>query len=306
MKNKVKVFSISALVVAMFFTFSTCSDGSDSGSVLEANIYITGKASIGETLSSNISEINGSGKISYQWERHNNVSITSVGQKIIPNGTGETYTVTEADIGKYLSVVISREGSSGTKRSSAVGPVGYSLDFIRALFNELGEQQKPLNTKINELFPTPNFGVSYNYSQSADIVVNGIRTGTAIISNYKKEYIRYSSASSAYGPNKEEYDYRFINFSCSSKLTILSGSGKYFLDSYYNDTKPNRYDRYLCTYDRMCDVIYSDTDTGITFSGVVTINYKDDLVPIYPGSSFTEFKRSIVVYLEDGAEYKLE
>jgi hypothetical protein len=91
-------------------------DINDSGSeeTLTGSVSISGTAQVGETLTANTSNLNGSGTISYTWLR---------GSSTISGATGSTYTLTTADIGASIKVRVSRSGMSGSIESSQVGPV---------------------------------------------------------------------------------------------------------------------------------------------------------------------------------------
>ena len=63
---------------------------------------ITGTAQVGQTLTANIDALGGSGAVSYQWQRGDSAD---GGFTDISENAGEArYTLTNADLGKYLRV----------------------------------------------------------------------------------------------------------------------------------------------------------------------------------------------------------
>ncbi|GHU60965.1 hypothetical protein FACS189445_2130 [Spirochaetia bacterium] len=70
---------------------------------------------VGQTLTADITGLNGTGTITYQWKRGN--TATGPFTNITTNGTGASYTLTAADEGKYIVVEVSRAGYSGSVTS---------------------------------------------------------------------------------------------------------------------------------------------------------------------------------------------
>jgi uncharacterized repeat protein (TIGR02543 family) len=87
---------------------------------LTGTVSITGTAKVGEALTATTGSLGGTGTISYQWGQGDTVSGTFAD---ISGATNETYTPMATDQGKYLRVMASRAGYSGTTSSAAVGPV---------------------------------------------------------------------------------------------------------------------------------------------------------------------------------------
>jgi hypothetical protein len=82
---------------------------------LQGTVAINGTAKVGETLSANISGLtNESGTGSYQWKAN--------GQNI-SGATGSTYTLTSAENGKTITLVVSFSGNTGNITSSATAAV---------------------------------------------------------------------------------------------------------------------------------------------------------------------------------------
>ena len=87
---------------------------------LTGSVDITGTANVGETLTADTSSLGGTGVVSYQWRRGNSAATAD---STISGATSQTYTLTAADQGKYISVRVSRDGYSGTVTSNPAGPV---------------------------------------------------------------------------------------------------------------------------------------------------------------------------------------
>jgi hypothetical protein len=87
--------------------------------LLTGTVTITGTPEVGQLLSAATS-LGGSGTISYQWQR----GAASAGPFTdIAAATAAAYTLTAADNGKYIVVMVTRTDNSGYLISPAVGPV---------------------------------------------------------------------------------------------------------------------------------------------------------------------------------------
>jgi uncharacterized repeat protein (TIGR02543 family) len=83
-------------------------------SPLTGTVAISGTAMVGFTLTADITNLGGSGTISYQWKRSNGTAI----------GTNQnTYLVVEGDIGSTITVSVTRAGMSGEVTSTPTGTV---------------------------------------------------------------------------------------------------------------------------------------------------------------------------------------
>jgi hypothetical protein len=87
---------------------------------LTGNITITGTATVGQTLSVNVSNLGGTGDISYQWKRGNS-STTAVTN--ITDAVASTYILVTADEGKYITVTVTRSGNSGSVTSESTNAI---------------------------------------------------------------------------------------------------------------------------------------------------------------------------------------
>ena len=79
---------------------------------LSGTVSISGIPQLGRQLTANTSGLNGSGTISYQWNRDNGETITNIGTN------SNTYTVVNADVGSILSVTLTRPDCSGSLTSN--------------------------------------------------------------------------------------------------------------------------------------------------------------------------------------------
>jgi hypothetical protein len=88
---------------------------------LTGAVFIEGVAKAGETLTANTSRLDGSGEIFYTWKRGE----TLFASGLAIDGAAQTaYTLTEADNGAYIQVVVSRAGWDGSIASDPLGAVG--------------------------------------------------------------------------------------------------------------------------------------------------------------------------------------
>lgn len=80
---------------------------------LTGTVNINGAPKFGETLTANVTDTNNTGTLTYQWYRAG---------KTGPIGTGETYTLVQADIDKEITCKVSSSTETGTIEAT-VGPV---------------------------------------------------------------------------------------------------------------------------------------------------------------------------------------
>jgi hypothetical protein len=87
---------------------------------LTGTLTISGNAVVGRTLTATTSALNGNGTFAYQWKRGDTAAAVTTD---IPGANGQTYTLTEADNGRYIALSATRSGNSGSVISAAAGPV---------------------------------------------------------------------------------------------------------------------------------------------------------------------------------------
>ena len=85
----------------------------DAPNKLTGTVNINGAPKFGETLIANVTDTNNTGTLTYQWYREG---------KTDPIGTGETYTLVQADIDKEITCRVSSSTETGTIETT-VGPV---------------------------------------------------------------------------------------------------------------------------------------------------------------------------------------
>ena len=85
----------------------------DAPDALTGTVNIIGAPKFNETLTANVTDSNNTGTLTYQWYREG---------KTDPIGTGETYTLVQADIGKEITCRVSSSTETGTIEAT-VGPV---------------------------------------------------------------------------------------------------------------------------------------------------------------------------------------
>jgi len=112
MKNKVRLFWITTLVVIISLNFISCGPPRLSGIV-----SIEGDPRVGKTLTANIGSLGGSGIITYQWLRDGAIAVADTNE----------YTLQPADRGSAITVTVIRSDNSGSVSSSPVTPWGYAV-----------------------------------------------------------------------------------------------------------------------------------------------------------------------------------
>ena len=101
-------------ILAIFaLAFTACDDGNDKDDnkkpPLTGNVVIDGTVTVGEKLTANIDNLNGTAnKYTFQWTRDGELNI-------IAGKTSETYTVTDDDVGLKLGVIVTNQDTDGSK-----------------------------------------------------------------------------------------------------------------------------------------------------------------------------------------------
>jgi hypothetical protein len=116
MKTKYGIlFGFAALLLAAIFTLAGCGNLVDplgnGGDTLEGSVSIAGNPTEGQTLYA-IPSLDGTGTISYQWKAGN----TGIGD-------AASYVLTSEEVGKTITVTVTRAGYSGSKTSAATDEV---------------------------------------------------------------------------------------------------------------------------------------------------------------------------------------
>jgi hypothetical protein len=117
---------------------------------LTGAVTITGNAVVKQTLTANITNLDGDGNVSYQWNR---VAAAGGGSTPINGANSSSYQLQAADEGNTITVTVMRTGYSGSVTSAAIGPIApapqgtatFSISFaqiIDATIDELVVPQK--------------------------------------------------------------------------------------------------------------------------------------------------------------------
>jgi hypothetical protein len=303
MKNR-KNFTIFTFVIIIGFIFSIIACDGGAGSNNDSNLnplsgymVVKGNPGLGETLIAE-EHLNGQGTVSYQWYRSD--TSTSLGVNILSNGTGQSYKLIEADVGKYISVVGSRAGHSGRIGSSKTGPIyrfHVDKDIAWKLYEKIFDTMSPMVDKLNDLYPLTSSQSSYQ--TTGNVIINGTLSGSATInsgatvSGYKVvNYMGY------YGSQKMKFNFSYSNYSIFNNETIHSGTGTYDLDRSWDDSKPNTITFMECTLTwNSCK--YSAIIDSKNYEGTVSILYKLSIrsTPYYSQTG------SVTVEFKDGPKY---
>jgi hypothetical protein len=130
LKRKIFYFERAALILAALtlvlfaMVVTGCDNPTSEDTALTGTVTVTGTAQVGETLTAVTTTLDGSGAISYWWQRSDSASGSFA--DITANANNATYTLVAADQGKYVRVTVSRTGYSGTVSSTATGQVAAS------------------------------------------------------------------------------------------------------------------------------------------------------------------------------------
>ena len=98
---------------------SSATDAVEDVPFLSGTVSITGTAKVGQTLTANTDSLGGSGAISYQWKRGDTTS--AITETI--GSDSENYLLTEDDLGKFITVTVTRTGYSGDVTSAPTAAV---------------------------------------------------------------------------------------------------------------------------------------------------------------------------------------
>ena len=120
--------TICAALVAMTVVFAGCQyivsgvfpnspDDMDSPA-LTGSVAITGTPQLGQTLAAYTGGLNGNGTIYYIWKRGNSADAVDV-----MISSASTYMLVGADVGKYITVTVTRAGYAGSITSTVTGPI---------------------------------------------------------------------------------------------------------------------------------------------------------------------------------------
>jgi len=86
---------------------------------LTGTLTITGNTWVGQLLTANTGGLNGKGVYSYVWKRGDTADTVDT---VITGVNQQSYTLTQADVGKYITVSVNTSNNPGNITSAAVGP----------------------------------------------------------------------------------------------------------------------------------------------------------------------------------------
>ena len=117
---------------------------------------ISGTIQVGEELTASVGTItdaNGPNPVvpaSYQWQRSDNADFTASGINVTDLATGATYTLADADVGKYIRVVASFTDDDNFPESRAFAPA----DPVASRINNPAQGLPTITGLINDDLPT--------------------------------------------------------------------------------------------------------------------------------------------------------
>jgi len=109
-----------SVVICLLFLIGcliiSCDENTDKLPELTGTVSITGTTEVGQTLTANISNLGGSGVITFQWMRGGNTVI----------GSDNVYIVQSTDVGTTITVTVTRSDNSGSvtsKPTAVISPI---------------------------------------------------------------------------------------------------------------------------------------------------------------------------------------
>jgi len=132
------------VVIIISFLFSACLLGDDIETIrkragrdkeklhdLAGTVSITGINKVGETLTADISKLEGTGVPSYQWSRGDSAQGVF---SPIADETEATYTLTEMDLYNFIIVTVNRDGYIGSVTAIAVYGSNFDLSLLEGVW----------------------------------------------------------------------------------------------------------------------------------------------------------------------------
>lgn len=178
-------FAVSAYNVRGESALSASSNTVRPNAPLQGSIEISGNFEQGQILTvvSTVTDADGLGAFSYQWASSSNGSSFAD----ISGATGETFTLSQDNVGKYIRVTVSYTDGTGTNEmttSAAVGPVSNVNDAGSGVaITGTAAYQQTLTADTTNLsdpdgLPTP-LTLSYQWYKSADEATDVTITGAS-------------------------------------------------------------------------------------------------------------------------------
>jgi len=164
---------------------------------LTGSVSITGTAKVDQTLTANTSKLNGTGDISYKWMR---------GEEIIGSDS-KTYTIHFSDIGSVITVIVSRNGYSGSIKSLPTATIESNESSTMGLLFTLQYNNE--------------YSVSKGTATDAEVIIPAKYNGLPVTAIEKQGFEQYSIMTSIIIPDSVTvigYD----AFSDCSSLTSIT------------------------------------------------------------------------------------
>jgi len=133
--NMLRMFGFIAVLTTIGLLFVVCDNNIASendnnviceDSYLTGTVRLSGNFIVGEILTADTEHLSGNGTVFYKWNRADEVDVVGT---IIINENQETYKLTVSDIGKHITVTVTRDGYSGSVTSGQRRAVANCLNW---------------------------------------------------------------------------------------------------------------------------------------------------------------------------------
>jgi len=146
--------------------------GDDLKPVLTGSVSITGAVLVGDTLAANISALNGTSAVSYQWKRGN----TNVGSN------EGTYIIQAGDVGGTITVTVTRDNYIGEVTSSPTAAVPAAVNVTLSSVTQDGTSTQT-TTLLTLNFSAAITGlaasnITITHSVAGQVIVKGVPTAS--------------------------------------------------------------------------------------------------------------------------------
>jgi hypothetical protein len=211
MVNKRNWLGILAIVLVFGMTVVGCGDspadnsgntGPNFGSP-PGTVTITGTTYVDQILTANTDNLGGSGNMSYQWYRGDTADMVYT---TINNGTGKNYSLTGADLNKYIRVSVNRSDYISSVSSNTIGPITAGPPLTGTVsITGTAKVGQTLTANTGSLGGNGNISYQWKRGDSAGAVNTNITNATE--SNYILseadfgKYVAVSVTRSGYGSN---------------------------------------------------------------------------------------------------------
>jgi len=141
---------------------------------LAGTITIIGNTHVGQTLRADINDLNGIGTYSYVWKCGDTVETVNT---VITGVNQQTYTLTQTDVDKYITVIITNSVNPGNVISAAVGP-------IMAIAPEMNVPGVDLAAKLKWLKTNAQSNSAYLVTVDKNESLSGVSSSNSSSDNY--------------------------------------------------------------------------------------------------------------------------